>query len=178
MKNSINIKIAVELNQLMHKYYQEIQYEQAIKLIKVQMDLLEIAALEGDKDASYELALLYGESAFFRENPFYNENKYVYWLRKAIKIGYSEAKNNLASVYMTSDNKKYSNILKGLSLIKEAYLDGNEVGELSYNNCIKNLKKKNSTLRKSVEQFFKLYPEKKNKFLGENPDFEDALKKS
>jgi TPR repeat protein len=176
MKENVNIKIATELNQLMHKYYKEIQYNQIIKLIKVQMELLEIAAKENNKDAQDELALLYGESAFFNKNPFFNKNKYVYWLKKAVKNGHVEAKINLASVYMTDENEKYSNVLKGLSLIKEAYNEGNEVAKINYEICIKNLRKKNSSLVKEIKKYFKKHPNKAKLFLEKNPDYATVLK--
>ena len=167
--------IANELNRLMHKYYKEIQYTQIIKLIKFQMEFLEIAANEGDKSAQYELALLYGESAYFFENPFHNENKQVFWLKKSIDNGHITAKVNLASIYLNSSTKKNSKILEGLSLIKDAYLEGDEIGKVNYEICIKNLHKRNSLLNKSIKQYFKKYPVKKKLFLDKNPDFKAAI---
>jgi hypothetical protein len=65
MIENINFKIAMELNEFMYKYYNQIEYKQIIKLIKVQMKILEMAAKENDKDAQHQLAPLYVESAFF-----------------------------------------------------------------------------------------------------------------
>ncbi|RQO30396.1 hypothetical protein DBR32_12565 [Taibaiella sp. KBW10] len=160
-----------DINDLLYKYKNILDYNQSKKLIKLQIEFLEAGAKEGDDAAQFNLAVHYADSGYLNPNPFYNPSKYYKWMKIAAKNGNISAIANLSVWYISPENGKKSNIIKGLHLLKDAYNKGNYLASLNYKAYIKQLKKKKSQLKTQLLKALGNLPDKGAAFKKEHPDF-------
>ena len=164
-----------EINDLLYNNNELITFNQGKRLIKIQIEVLECVAKEENHVAQYELALRYADSGYLNPNPFYNNRKYIKWLLRSAKNGNIEALASLSVEYMSENNILGRNIVKGLSLLKQAYPKGSSLASLNYKINIKHLKNKKSELRIQLLEELDNLPDKGNEFLKMHLDYANAL---